>query len=356
MEVAMKRYILAVALIVVPLLFFGCTATPNVKYRAKDDIKKTYIPVALIASRVTITMPATASPANQASPAKPANPAKPEGKNNGDSVDQKKYATSINITPKPVTITELKEKAVIIVTPTQAEGSLRYLEPQDDLLRTTSLSITYFDGMKVPKTVGIVVEDRSVKLISAIGVFITAALPIIAAAPERPTPPDTISLPILIDFSKPDVFANTESEICKPLDGENAAYYVCYKITPREGRAKNDKKEMYTYKEFYNAYEDTYTGNLAFSRCADLDAKIVTGTGQTRKDIATFTATIADPYHVDWLPMPLKGQISAQDICGANSSTEKSDNPRAPEVMDELTKQVTAVWKALHPPEGAAAK
>jgi hypothetical protein len=337
MEVAMKKFTLSVVLIAVPLFFFGC-AVANVKYRATDDINKSYIPIALMASRVTIAMPDQAIPINLTKPGEQAKP--------GGSADQKQDATTININPQKVTIKELREKAVIVVTPTQAEGSLRYLEPQDDLFKSTNLSITYFDGLKVPKTVGVVVEDRSVKMISAIGGFV-AAVAAMAAPPSGPPQEPDIYLPILLDFSKPGVFGNNEREICKQLDGKNFTYGVCYKLIPREGREKNEKKEMYTYTEFFKLYENNFTSNLVFSRCADIEGKIVNW--QTKDALSVFATTIADPYHVDWLPLPIKGSITAQGVCGANSSTEKSENPGGPEVIEALTKQVNSVWQALHP-------
>lgn len=306
-----------------------------VRYRAEDDINKNYIPFALLASRATITVPE-----------------QPQDKDGG-TVEKKVAALGIE-TPKTIKVTDLT-KTKIIITPTQAQKTLRYLEPYEGVLSKTNISITYFDAMKVPKSVGITVEDNTVKLISAIGTFV-GALGGLLAAPPPPgvTIPKEISLPIVLDFSNPEDFTEYGKEQCKPLGEPNKKYCYCFTFTEKEGRkTTNDKKEMYTYKTFFMDYEDKFTSHIPFSRCVDLKVTIKEWDEANKvamgDPLSIYYTYIADPYHVDWLSLPQKGSITLQGVCDANSTSEKSDNPRTFDVIEAVGKQVDSVWKAWHP-------
>jgi hypothetical protein len=65
--------------------------------------------------------------------------------------------------------------------------------------------------------------------------------------------------------------------------------------------------------------------------------------------LANYSTVIADPYHIDWLPLPQNGSITSQGICDANSTSEKSNNPSAFDIIEAVGKQVDSIWKAWHP-------
>jgi hypothetical protein len=334
MEVAMKRIaLLHTLLIALPFFLFGCYS-PKVSYHAQDNFEKNYIPFALMASRVTISLP---------------EPAK-----DGDKAEKKIAAQDIGKT-KPVSMADLQNTQAL-VTATQAKGTLRYLEPYEQELKLskTDISITYFDGMKVPKTIGVFVEDNTVKVISALGA-VGGALAVFATPAQQSIqlPRDkkdlTIVLPIVLDFSNPDDFRTYGKEQCRPIGAPNAEYGYCFTLTEKEGR-----KTTVTYDKFFNDYENKYTRNVPFSRCVDVTILIKKWNIQQNKVVegdalATYNSVIADPYHIDWLPLPQKGSITSQGTCDANSTSEKSDNPSAYDMLEEVGKQVDAVWKAWHP-------
>jgi len=340
MEGTMKRFNLIAALIVVPLIFFGC-ATPKVRYRAEDDVNKNYIPFALLASRATITLPTVPEQAKD---------------KDGGTVEKTVAALSIE-KPQPFKVEELA-KTKIIVTPTQAQQTLRYLEPYDCLLSRTNISITYFDAMKVPKSVGVTVEDNTIKLISALGTFV-GALGTVLAAPIPPgvEKPKEISLPIVLDFSNPEDFKTYGQEQCKPIGEPNKKYHYCFTLTEKESRKTtrkmiDGKKEMYTYETFFMDYEKKFTRHIPFSRCVDLKVTIKEWDESEKRfkpPLSTYYTYIADPYHVDWLSLPQKGSITLQGVCDANSTSEKSDNAEIFGVIEAVGKQVDSVWKAWHP-------
>jgi hypothetical protein len=336
MEVAMKKPITVVVSIVVPLFLFGCAA-PKVRYHAEDNINKNYIPFALLASRATIVMPDQVK---------------------DDEKDEKKVAALRIEAPNTVPVSELK-KAKIIVTPAQAQKTLRYLEPQDDAFSSTNISVTYFEAMKVPKAIGVVVEDNTLKVLSALGAVGTA-IATIAAAAVTPFPPELqekITLPIVLDFSDPEDFSTfyrEGKEVCKPIGGPNKSYGYCFKLAEREGRkTTNDKKERYTYKTFFVENDKSFTRKIPFSGCVDLTIALKKWDRETNvslgEPLSIYNSVIADPYYVDWLPLPQKGTITSQSTCGANSTSEKSANPGAFELIEAVGKQVDAVWKAWHP-------
>lgn len=332
----MKRFPGVVVLIIVPLFFFGC-ATPKIRYHAEDDINENYIPFALLASRATITIPDQAR--------------------DGGPGEKKAAALGVE-TPQTIKVQDLK-KTKIIVTPTQAQNTLRYVEPQENILSKTNISITYFDTMKVPKTVGVVVEDNTIKLISALGaVGSTLGSIMVFMAPKSTdiTSKDKeINLPIVLDFSNPEDFRIYGKQQCKPIGKPNEKYGYCFMLTEREGRkTTNDNKEMNIWTTFFEHYKKTFTRHVPFSRCVDVTVTInewdeINKTAKAGDPLATYNTVIADSYHVDWLPLPQKGSITSQGICDANSTSEKSDNPGAFDLIEAVSKQVDSVWKAWHP-------
>ncbi len=333
----MKRFTGVIVLIIVPVFSFGC-ATPKVRYHAEDDINKNYIPFALLASRATIAMP--------------------DQVRDGEKGEKKVAALRIE-TPDSVPVSDLK-KAKIIVTPTQAQKTLHYLEPYDRVFSKTNISITYFEAMKVPKTIGVVVEDNTLKVISALGAVGGTLGSIMASLPPKGvhiTPKDSeITLPIVLDFSDPEDFSTfykEGKEVCKPIGEPHKGYGYCFKLAEREGRkTTNDKKQRYTYETFFADYDKTFTRHIPFSGCVDLTVtikKLDEKNKTTGDPLVTYNTIIADPYYVDWLSLPPKGTITSQSTCGANSTTEKSDNPGAFDAIEAVGKQVDSVWKAWHP-------
>jgi hypothetical protein len=334
----MKNYCTGV-LFAVLLFSFGC-AGPNVKYRAEDVMGDNNIPFALMASHVTIAKPTSATQ---------------------NATAEEKVAAQVGVTKEQheVSLDELKN-AQLIVTSAQAEGTLRYLHPEDGWFAKTNLSIEYYTPFKVPKSVGVVVEDRTVKFIQALGTVVTTVGGIVPLAAPRPVAPkeppkETIWIPIAIDFTNPEAFHNHDEKECTPLEERNNKYCISYKLTPIEGRKtinrESKNSEEYTWKTFYAYYEDTYTPKIPFSRCVDLELTInkypAPGTGGAV--VATYSTHIADPYHVDWLPLPLKGSITLNPDCDAKTASEKSGNPDAYDIVDAVSKQVGAVWTSLHP-------
>jgi hypothetical protein len=148
------------------------------------------------------------------------------------------------------------QKAKVIVTATQAKGTLRYLESYESAvqLSKTNISITYFDGMDVLKTIGVSVEDNTVKLITALGAVGGAQGTIFAASAQqsiRPTNEFPIALPIVLDFSYPADFTFYGQEQCKLIGKPNAGYGYCFIVNEKEGRkTANDQNEMVTYDFF----------------------------------------------------------------------------------------------------------
>jgi hypothetical protein len=356
---AIKKFSIFIILVSITIISSGC-ATPNVKYHKQDDYGDNLIRFALLASHVTIAVQnaiqdnTTGTKKTNAADTKNCNTAETKGTN-----------FNINMQPQLISLNELK-KAQIIVTPAEAKYTLRYIEPENGWLAKTNISITYFDTLNVPKTIGVKVEDNSLKLISAIGAVIgvVAAVGGTVALDVSPRPQEgKITLPFVIDyFSDPTVFKdfndseNFGQEICKNMEKPNNAYGFCYKITPRKGRehsvvSKDGKKEMTMpiYTDFLDAYESTYTPKVPFSRCANLIVYIKKWeAGETAKNdsLATFSTIIADPYHVDWLPLPKNGSITYQGSCDANSSTQTSELPNTFDIIEAAAKQVDSAWKA----------
>jgi hypothetical protein len=309
------------------IFVWGCSAVPQVRYREKDDMKENYIPIALLGSRVAITKPEAA------------------GAETGKDDTPEKRVAALGLTKtSSVSEGELANQR-IVVAPAQAKSTIRYIDPKQGVLHKTNLSITYFDGLKVAKTVGVEVQDETVKLIQALGA-VAGAVGTVALVRGPAKKEGPITLPIVIDLSDPSLFADDHTQACQPLRAPNTDYCFTYELTPKEGR------DMLTSTQFYGLYTEEYTNKLPFSRCVDVTLKIRRSGAQAAKEageIAVFTTTIADPLHVDWLPMPVKGSITMQSVCGADSKTEKSDSPGAFDMVEAVGKQVDAVWKAWHP-------
>jgi len=348
--------VFATAAVLLSIFAFGC-ALPQVKYHSDDPgLDNDYVPFALMGSRVTIGI-AKAAGGSDAT----ANTVNSLGITNRTTIDE----------------SDLQAKTVIGVTQAQAPSSMHYIEPEWNLLYKTHITVTYFKQLKVPQTINTEVEDNTVKLINAAGGLAAAAAPLLMSAkvaevlpaPAAPTKP--IDVPIIIDFSDPTNFDKDGSDTCTPLDGINGGkergYCYTYTLSSIEGAGHKSVSSTFaaasgtapakvTAKDFFSHFETTYTDKMPFSSCVNVTLHIrkftKTAAGALSSDLdpsfdAIFQTVIADPQHVDWLPMPVKGSITLEAACGADSKSDTSTNPDVFAVMDAVSQQVTAVSKAI---------
>lgn len=170
------------------IIVVGCSSYPQARYYKappnpdKDKKilvpfapdKKNLIPFSLQGALVTIAP-------------KPAPAATKEEKTNQSKAQLD--ALGLTIDPKPVaSIEDLKNGSQAFATQADAANSIYFLEPKDDFLTKSNISVTYYDGQHRIKAIGTEFQDDRIKVIQALGGAVAAVVPILLAPPTKAPP------------------------------------------------------------------------------------------------------------------------------------------------------------------------
>lgn len=250
---------------------------------------------------------------------------------------------------KPVaSIEDLKNDSQAFATQADAADSIYFLEPKDDFLTKSNISVTYYDGQHRIKAVGTEFQDDRIKVIQALGGTIAAVVPIFLAPPKKapPKPPEEkLQLPLVLDFTNPNMFTPIARDKGSPWAKiqDYQTWWYKYKVSYPQGR-------VFSTSEFFNSRKD-FTREFPVSACVDLTLQITKADkdpneGDKMVEAYQYMLRIPDSSIVEPLPFPLKGSITMHTVCGADISTQPSKEANTFEILEAVAKQVEAIWKA----------
>ncbi|MGE8097106.1 hypothetical protein [Pseudomonas fluorescens] len=234
-----------------------------------------------------------------------------------------------------------------VVLPAPVTDVLYAVQPENNLFRTTSLTVTYFDNSLLLKKVGIEYKNKTVQAIQAVGGVVTAASAVLAAPLASPPSNGKLSLPVILDV--------TEPVWCKlndiPNQGGGAKWQ--YQVVPvgnecdsgkiKDGKAIIRSRGTVARGDYFGALSSKHT--FVTSSCRDVILEIFS---PDKKVTANYPLVIADPNWLYTYVMPEKGAITLHSICGADVSSESdsSNDFVAFQAMQEIFKQAKAIKDA----------
>jgi hypothetical protein len=329
------------------IIVIGCSSYPQARYYKAppnpDKDKKVLIPFAPDKKNL---IPFSLQGALVTIAPKPALVTTKEEKTN----QPKAQLDALGLTGDPklvASIEDLKNVSQAFATQADAADSIYFLEPKDDVLTKSNISVTYYDGQHRIKAIGTEFQDDRIKVIQALGGAVAAVVPILLAPPTKAPPAplgENLQLPLVFDFTYPIMFTS----IIRDKDGPwvkiagYTTWWYKYKISHAQGR-------IFATEKFFESRND-FTREFPVSACVDLTLQIAKADKNPDeiKDYAghyQYTLRIPDPTIVEPLPFPLKGSITSHTVCGADISTQPSNSANTFEILEAVAKQVKAIWE-----------
>ena len=230
----------------------------------------------------------------------------------------------------------LAAKPAVLVTPAEA-GSIYGIVPKPSIFSSIALNVTYFDNTRLVKSIGAPVTDNTLKVISAVGGFLTVLAPL--AVRGREVTPE-LSLPVVLDFADEKKLDEALSDTGAAIPGATAWWYRLHGAAPDQ--TAEDVTAFFkpgrTVESF--PYSACLSGTLELWAGSDPSQRFKSG------DVAGFPVKIADPRHVRAMALPAKGSVVMHTVCGADVKAENADLAGTFEVLEALAKQVEAIYTA----------
>lgn len=259
---------------------------------------------------------------------------------------------------------------VAYVAPSPSDTHRVFLQPADSLWQTVTIAPTYRPNSLLLKEVAIDTKDNRKDVIEtvgavALGVVKLAAVFAIASATSPSSTAVELNLPIVLRLDELPASNGT-----KTLPRANNVEYswersrspapattqassaAILATTPNPGTAAavtpapSADPTLATELDIKSARRALFT-----SECREGILTLKTKSGD---ELMAFNLTVADPSAIRTIPLPAKGKIELDPLCGGNTTIEQATRATGKELADALFAQIDQLQKAFAPKKSAS--
>jgi hypothetical protein len=226
---------------------------------------------------------------------------------------------------------------VAYVAPSPSPKHRVFLEPVDSLWKTVTFAPSYRQNSLLLKEVAIDTKDNRKDVIETVGAIAVGVVKVattfaLLRKMDPPQVPPTLKLPIILTLD--DLRgAQTEKTI---RDASGVKYVSSFPAAAADPASalKNEVTGGGARRALFTS--ECREGVLSFQDGED-------------KIFAKFNLTVADPSTVRTIPLPAKGKIELDPLCGGNTTIEQATRSTGKELAETLFAQIEQLRKAFSP-------